>query len=130
MTLGDLSVLIAAGTFLLGVIGTAFAFWRWVLGSLRASEAQLASTIRAMDAEQRTQNTILQAQADLTRSQLNEFKLEVAKEYAAGDRLEQMEDRFTAAIEKLINRFDAFATEFNRTIGRFDRDRDRDHGGP
>lgn len=115
MSLSDLNVLIAAGTFLLGAVGTAFAFWRWVLG-----------TIRAVEAETKTQLVILQTQIDLTRAQLGEFKLDVATHYASDDRLQQMEAKFTAAIEKLINRFDAFATDFHRVVGRMEQaDKDR-----
>lgn len=110
MTLGDLSVLIAAGSLLVGVIGTAFAFWRWVAG-----------TLRAVEAETNTRLVVLQTQIDLTRAQLSEFKLDVAKYYASDDRLQRMETKFTDAIEKLINRFDAFATDFNRIVGRMDR---------
>lgn len=48
------------------------------------------------------------------------FELKVAEHYASDDRLEQMETKFTAAIDKLINRFDAFATDFHRIVGRLD----------
>lgn len=118
MSLADLNVLIAAGGFVVAVLGFAFAFWRWVVGTLRAS-----------DAEMNTRLVVHQAQMDLVRSQLNEFKLEVAKHYASDDRLQQMEAKFTASIEKLINRFDAFATDFNRIVGRIERsDADRAEG--
>lgn len=110
MSLGDLNVVIAAGTFVLGAIGTAFAFWRWVAG-----------TLRAVEAETKTQLVVLQTQINLTRSQLQEFKLEVATHYASDDRLQQMEAKFTASIDKLINRFDAFATDFNQMVGRMER---------
>lgn len=107
MTLGDLNVLIAAATFVVGALGAAFGVWRWLIGTLRANEA-----------EAKTQHVLLQTQVDLVRSQLNEFKLEVAKHYASDDRLQQMEAKFTTAIDKLINRFDTFATDFNRLVGR------------
>jgi hypothetical protein len=117
VSLADLNVLIAAGTFCLGAVGTVFAFWRWVLGTLRAS-----------DAETSTRLALLQAQIDMVRAQLGEFKLDVATHYASDDRLQQMEAKFTASIEKLINRFDAFATDFHRVVGRMEQS-DKDRAG-
>lgn len=111
MTLGDLNVLIAAATFFVGAFGTVFAFWRWFVG-----------TLRAIEAEAKNQAMVHQAQVQLIAAQLNEFKLEVAKHYASDDRLQQMESKFTSSIEKLINRFDAFATDFNRIVGRIERE--------
>ena len=52
------------------------------------------------------------------KEELSLFRENVAKHYASDDRLQQTENKLTGAIEKLINRFDAFATDFNRYVGR------------
>lgn len=106
----DFPTLIGLGTLFIAAGGFGLTFWRWVLGTLRAS-----------DAETNTRLVVVQTQIDLTRAQLNEFKLEVAKHYASDDRLREMEAKFTASFDKLINRFDAFATDFNRIVGRMER---------
>lgn len=118
MTLGDINVLIAAASLFIGALGGAFAFWRWVVG-----------TLRAVEAENKTTSVLLDAKLELLRAKQAEFELEVAKHYASDDRLREMEAKFTASFDKLINRFDAFATDFNRIVGRMERlDKERAEG--
>jgi methyl-accepting chemotaxis protein len=118
MTLGDINTLAA---LILAVVGSAFALWRWMVGTLRAVEAENRAEISKMYTLVETRTSELHGRINVVKDRVASFELDVAKYYASDDRLQQMEAKFTLAIEKMINRFDAFATDFNKVVGRMER---------
>lgn len=129
MTAGDLNTLIGAAGFLVTVIGLAFAGWRWAVGTLRASEAEARTEIAKLYALIETRSSEYDGRLAALADKHAAFELDVVKHYAPEDRLQQMEHKFTLAIDKLINRFDAFAADFHKVVGRMERARG-DPGGP
>lgn len=113
---------VALGVVVTLVVG-AFVLSRWVNGSLRIVEAE------ARTAREKMRREIAEDMAKLSDELMKlerahaAFELEVAKHYASDDRMQQMEAKFTQAIDKLINRFDAFATDFHRVVGEWDASR-------
>ena len=100
------------------ILAAAFVLWRWIAGSLRLVESDARAGRDAV-------RTMLEERILKLEQKEADFELEVAKHYASDDRLQNMEEKFTASIEKLINRFDAFATDFHRIVGRLERDAER-----
>lgn len=108
MTLGDLNVLIAIGSLLVGIVGTAFAMWRWQAVAIKAVETAVDIKI-----------AVLEARLALAVAQLGEFKVEVAKHYVSVERLQPLEMK----VERLIDRIDVLATTLSRLVGRMEQDR-------
>lgn len=52
---------------------------------------------------------------------LTAFELKVTEQYVSDERLLQLETRLTTAIDRLVKRFDDFATDFHRAIMKGDR---------
>lgn len=121
MTLGDLNVVIGIASFIVAVIGTAFGMWRWMATALRANQIEFLAEISKVYTLIDTRSNEMDGKIGRVRDQHNAFELEVAKYYASDDRLHELEVKFTASIDKLINRFDAFATEFHKILGRMER---------
>lgn len=106
----------------LGVVITlltaCFVLWRWIAGTIRATESEARAEREKLRAQFAQQINELHDRISKLREAHAQFELDVAKHYASDDRLQQMEAKFTQAIEKLINRFDAFATDFHQFAGR------------
>jgi uncharacterized membrane-anchored protein YhcB (DUF1043 family) len=110
----DLNVLIAAGGFVVSLIGLAFAGWRWIAG-----------TLRAVEAETKTHLVMMQAQLDIVRSHLSEFKIEVANHYVSTARLHPLELK----VDRVNENISALTATVSRLVGRMERDRDERSDG-
>lgn len=53
------------------------------------------------------------------RDEFTQFQITVARHYASDDRLRETTTELKTAINSLVDRFDAFASDFHRLIGRF-----------
>lgn len=99
------------------VFGPPFLIWRWMIGTMRAAEAEARAAREAQAKEFEAKIAELHGRVSRLREEHNAFQLEVASRYASDDRLRQTEDKLTAAIGTLVSRFDAFAADFHRYVG-------------
>jgi len=97
-----------------------WAMMKWVSGSIKIVETE--GRVERQKLADELHHRISKHADDLVRMERRqaEFEIEVAKHYASDDRLKEMEGKFTVAIDKLINRFDAFATDFHKIVGQMD----------
>jgi hypothetical protein len=122
VTDGAIQIVIALVGLAFTMLAGAFVFWRWTAGTIRAVELAADLKVEKLEAMVEARLGEIHARITAVKDKQAAFELEVAKYYASDDRLHEIEIKFTSAIEKLINRFDAFATDFHKAMGRLRRD--------
>lgn len=101
----------------LGVLGGAFTVYRWFASSIAAVQKSCDDRITELETSHREALQSLETtKIAVLGSRVGQIELDLARNYVTHAQLRLTEDKLATSVDKLINRFDGFAVDFNRAL--------------
>lgn len=109
-------LVLSAVVSLVTILGAAFTAYRWAQKAIEAARSEAEADTQAVRTSVAIKNEERQKDIQALERDLAAFKLQVTKEFATVDHVKDALGQVHNGIEKLINRIDSFAVEFNRAL--------------
>lgn len=110
------SLVLGVITALITILGAAFTAYRWAQKAIEKAREDAAEDADKVRKSVAIKNEERQQEIAILRQELQDFKLQATREFATLEHVQGAISSVHNSVEKVINRIDAFAVEFNRAL--------------